>query len=123
MDTKKYEQHAILCDIWQTSFVAVASRMETNDENLLTAYQSDSKVLAAFKDGSVFEDSDQHLKKFLNTLCSMTYLNPDVRHRAVIMGITLSQILFLNEIRRMNRSNMVLAAVAIGIALLALLKH
>lgn len=97
--------------------------METKDENSLTPYEFDSKVLAGFKDGSVFNESDQRLKKFLNTLCFMGYDNERVKHRAIVMGITLSEILFRNEIRRLNRGNMWVAISALGIALLALFKH
>ena len=97
--------------------------MPTNEESSLAPFQFDSKVLAAFKDGSVFNENDQRLKKFLNALCFMAYANEDVRHRAVIMGITLSEILFRNEIRRLNRGNMWVAVIAIVIALLALFRH
>lgn len=94
-----------------------------DDDDSLIPYEFDSKVMAAFKDGSVFEKKDQLLKKYLNTLCFIGYKNEDVRHRAIIMGITLSQILLRNDIRRLNRGNIWLAIAAFVVAILALLKH
>jgi hypothetical protein len=94
-----------------------------NDDDSLSPYEFDSKVLASFKDGTVFNQHDQRLKKYLNTLCCMAYKNEDVRHRAIIMGVALSQILLRNHIRRLNRGNMWIAMAAIIVAILALLKH
>lgn len=96
--------------------------MREEDDSLIP-YEFDSKVLAAFKDGSIFEKSDQRLKKYLNTLCFVVYKNEDVRHRAIIMGVTLSQILLRNDIRRLSRGNTWLAIAAFVVAILALLKH
>jgi hypothetical protein len=98
--------------------------MDNNDDNSLNPYATDNEVAVAFKNRSVFTEPDQRLKKYLNTLCHQIYHNHTIRHRAIIWGTTLSEILLLNAIRRMNRSNNWIAVTALAVALIALIwKH
>ena len=98
--------------------------MENDNQNPLAPYSTDAEVNAAFRNGSVFTANDQHLTKLLNTLCAQEYDNAAVRHRAIIMGTTLGDILLLNAIRRMNHSNNWIAVGALVVALIALIfKH
>ena len=97
--------------------------MKNEPDNSLDPDQFDSTVLQAFKDGSVYSLPTNLLKKHVNTLCNHVYFNSGVQHRAVIMGIALSQILLRNDIQRLNRSNTIWTILAIVIALITLLRH
>lgn len=77
---------------------------------------TDTVVMKAFADGSVFSASDSKLQEYLNTLCRVAYHNELIRHRALLYGTTLGQLLMRNYLQRLNRQNVVLTAVVIVLA-------
>jgi hypothetical protein len=64
---------------------------------------TDTEVLKVFFDASVFSASDAELQRYLNTLCRVRYENEPVRHRALLYGMTLGQLLMKNYLWRLNR--------------------
>lgn len=81
---------------------------------------TDSEVLRVFADGSIFSASDDELQRHLNALCQVPYDNDRVRHRAVIYGLTIGQLMMKNYLRRLNRQNCILTAVVIVLALVSI---
>jgi len=81
---------------------------------------TDTKVVNAFANGSVFSASDEELQKFLNDLCQTQYYNELIKHRAVIYGITIGQLIMRNYLRRLNRQNCILTVVIIVLALVSI---
>ena len=81
---------------------------------------TDTKVMNAFANASVFSASDKELQKFLNDLCQTQYYNELIKHRALIYGITIGQLIMKNYLRRLNRQNCILTGVIIVLALVSI---
>lgn len=82
---------------------------------------TDTEVLKVFADGSVFSASDAELQRYLNVLCRVRYDNEPVRHRALLYGMTLGQLMMKNYLRRLNRQNFFLAIVVIALAVISII--
>ena len=82
---------------------------------------TDTEVLKVFADGSVFSASDAELQNYLNVLCRVRYYNEPVRHRALLYGMTLGQLMMRNYLRRLNRQNFFLAIVVIVLAVISII--
>jgi protein involved in sex pheromone biosynthesis len=78
---------------------------------------TDTEVINAFATGSVFSASDDRLQKLLNVLCQTQYHNELIRHRALIYGIAIGQLLMKNYLRHLDRQNCILTGVVIVLAL------
>jgi hypothetical protein len=81
---------------------------------------TDTEVLKVFADGSVFSASDDQLQHYLNVLCRVRYDNEPVRHRALLYGMTLGQLMMKNYLRRLNRQNFFLTMVVIVLAIVSI---
>jgi hypothetical protein len=82
---------------------------------------TDTEVLKVFADGSVFCASAAELQRHLNTLCRVKYENEAVRHRALLYGMTLGQLLMKNYLQDLNRQNAILTAVVIVLAAVSII--
>jgi hypothetical protein len=82
---------------------------------------TDTEVLKVFADGSVFSASDAELQRYLNILCRVRYDNEPVRHRALLYGMTLGQLMMRNYLQRLNRQNSFLAIVVIILAIVSII--
>ena len=67
--------------------------------------KTESDVLKAFKDRTVFEASDETLQKYLEALCNQAIHNDLIRHHAIIQGNTLTHLLMANFLRRVSQQN------------------
>jgi hypothetical protein len=67
----------------------------------------------AFGDESVFEASEQDLQLYLKVLCREAVPNEWVRHREIIRGITINNLMMGHVLRRLSRSNTRLS-IAVG---------
>jgi hypothetical protein len=65
----------------------------------------------AFGDESAFEASEQELRLYLKVLCRESVPNEWLRHREVIRGITINNLMMAHVLRRLSRSNTVLSVV------------
>lgn len=81
---------------------------------------SEADVLKAFASGSVFSAPDVELYEYLNALCKTPFDNDRVRHRVLIQGITISQLLMKNFANRLDRKNTVLTVLVIVLALVSI---
>jgi capsule polysaccharide modification protein KpsS len=67
--------------------------------------KTESDVLKAFKNRTVFQATDETLQAYLEALCNQAIFNDYIRHRAIIQGNTLTHVLMANFLRRVSRQN------------------
>lgn len=83
-----------------------------------------SEAEQAIASGAVFEcHDDKLLQKYLRALCWSKVSNEDIRHRVIIEGITLAQLLMRNFVARVDRQNRFLSGVVIVLAIISILSQ
>jgi hypothetical protein len=73
----------------------------------------EGRMNQAFGDESVFDTSEQELRLYLKVLCREAVPNEWVRHREIIRGITINNLMMAHVLRRLSRSNTWLS-IAVG---------
>jgi hypothetical protein len=73
----------------------------------------EGRMNQAFGDESVFDASEQELRLYLKVLCREAVPNEWVRHREIIRGITINNLMMAHVLRRLSRSNTWLS-IAVG---------
>ena len=75
--------------------------------------EEEGRMNRAFDDESVFEASDKDLQFYLKVLCREAVPHEWVRHREIIRGITINNLMMAHVLRRLSRSNKLLS-IALG---------
>ncbi len=78
--------------------------------------RTETDVLEAFASGNVFNAPDSELYAYLNALCKTPFDNERIRHRVIIQGLTIGQLLMKNFASRLDRKNTLLTVVVIILA-------
>jgi hypothetical protein len=78
----------------------------------------EAKMNKAFGDESVFSASEQDLQLYLKVLCREGVPNEYVRHREIIRGITINNLMMRHVLQRLSRSNTWLS-IALGLVSVA----
>ena len=88
--------------------------MSTQNERLA----EEAKMNRAFGDESVFNASGDDLRLYLKVLCREGVPNEYVRHREIVRGITINNLMMTHVLRRLSRSNTWLS-IALGLVSVA----